>query len=238
MAGTYSFPRTSYCVTLTLSFPQKKILSIHRFSSSPLLNFPQAPPKAQNLFLPLSFTQPHSQAQERSKEKAHRPLGSLNISKRQHEEELKLLEEETARRLEEAIRKNVEEKLNTEEVKLEIERRVAEGVKKLFDDVEAQLEKGKEDALTEARRKEEQARKEREELDLMLEENRRRVEESQRKEALEQQRKEEERQRELEMIQRQKEEAALRKKLEDEEEHANRINSLGKNKSRPKSYGF
>ena len=67
---------------------------------------------------------------------------------------MKLLEEETARRLEEAIRKNVEEKLNTEEVKLEIERRVAEGVKKLFDDVEAQLEKEKEDALTEARRKE------------------------------------------------------------------------------------
>ena len=75
-------------------------------------------------------------------------------SKRQHEEELKLLEEETARRLEEAIRKNVEEKLNTEEVKLEIEKRVAEGVKKLFDDVEAQLENEKEDALTEARRKE------------------------------------------------------------------------------------
>ena len=47
-----------------------------------------------------------------------------------------------------------EEKLNTEEVKLEIEKRVAEGVKKLFDDVEAQLEKEKEDALTEARRKE------------------------------------------------------------------------------------
>lgn len=76
------------------------------------------------------------------------------LERRQHEEELKLLEEETARRLEEAIRKNVEEKLNSEEVKLEIERRVAEGVKKLFDDVEAQLEKEKEDALTEARRKE------------------------------------------------------------------------------------
>lgn len=74
--------------------------------------------------------------------------------RRQHEEELKLLEEETARRLEEAIRKNVEEKLKSEEVKLEIERRVAEGVKKLFDDVEAQLGKEKEDALTEARRKE------------------------------------------------------------------------------------
>lgn len=67
---------------------------------------------------------------------------------------MKLLEEETARRLEEAIRKNVEEKLNSEEVRLEIERRVAEGVRKLFDDVEAQLGKEKEDALTEARRKE------------------------------------------------------------------------------------
>lgn len=79
---------------------------------------------------------------------------AFGSSKRQHEEELKLLEEETARRLEEAIRKNVEEKLNSEEVRLEIERRVAEGVRKLFDDVEAQLGKEKEDALTEARRKE------------------------------------------------------------------------------------
>lgn len=74
--------------------------------------------------------------------------------RRQHEEELKLLEEETARRIEEAIRKNVEEKLNSDEVRLEIERRVAEGVKKLFDDVEAQLGKEKEDALAEARKKE------------------------------------------------------------------------------------
>ncbi|GKA02112.1 putative arginine and glutamate-rich protein [Tanacetum coccineum] len=65
---------------------------------------------------------------------------------------------------------------------------------------------------------EEQARREREELDKMLEENRRRVEEAQRREALELQRKEEERHRELELIQRQKEEAARRKKLEDEEE--------------------
>lgn len=63
----------------------------------------------------------------------------------------------------------------------------------------------------------EQARREREELDKMLEENSRRVEESQRKEALELQRKEEERYRELELIQRQKEDAARRKKLEEEE---------------------
>ena len=85
----------------------------------------------------------------------------------------------------------------------------------------------------------EQARKEREELDKMLEENRRRVEEAQRREALEQQRKEEERFRELELIQRQKEEAAWRKKLEDEEEHANQMKLLGKNKSRQKQpYGI
>lgn len=74
----------------------------------------------------------------------------------------------------------------------------------------------------------EKARREREELDKMLEENRRRVEEAQRREALELQRKEEERHRELELIQRQKEEAARRKKLEDEEELiklSNKLNS-------------
>lgn len=64
------------------------------------------------------------------------------------------MEEETARRLEEAIRKNVEERLSSEEVRLEIERRIGEGRKKLFDDVAIQLEKEKEAALIEARRKE------------------------------------------------------------------------------------
>jgi arginine/glutamate-rich protein 1 len=48
----------------------------------------------------------------------------------------------------------VEEKLNSEEVQLEIERRIEEGRKKLFDDVEAQLHKEKEAALAEERRKE------------------------------------------------------------------------------------
>ncbi|KAJ6292110.1 hypothetical protein OIU76_024089 [Salix suchowensis] len=57
-----------------------------------------------------------------------------------------------------------------------------------------------------------QARKEREELDMMLKENSRRVEESQRREALEQQKKDEERFCELELIKRQKEEVAWRKK--------------------------
>ncbi|KAK3022500.1 hypothetical protein RJ639_046715, partial [Escallonia herrerae] len=80
----------------------------------------------------------------------------------------------------------------------------------------------------------EQARREREELDNMLEENRRRVEQAQRREALELQRKEEERYRELELIQRQKEEAARRKKLEEEEEHADQMKFMGKNKTRLK----
>lgn len=48
----------------------------------------------------------------------------------------------------------MEERLNSEKVKLEIERRIEEGQKKLFDDVVAQLEKEKEVALSEARRKE------------------------------------------------------------------------------------
>lgn len=67
---------------------------------------------------------------------------------------MKLLEEETAKRIEETIRKNVEERLNSEEVNLEIARRVKEGREKLFADVATQLEKEKEAALMEARRKE------------------------------------------------------------------------------------
>lgn len=85
----------------------------------------------------------------------------------------------------------------------------------------------------------EQARKEKEELEKMLEENRRKVEESQRREAEEQQRREEERYRELERIQREKEEAMRRKKQQEEEERVNQMKLLGKNKSRPKlSFAF
>lgn len=80
----------------------------------------------------------------------------------------------------------------------------------------------------------EQARKEKKDLERMLEENRRKVEEAQRREALEQQRREEERYKELEEMQRQKEEAMRRKKQEEEQERLNQIKLLGKNKSRPK----
>ncbi|KAK3016043.1 hypothetical protein RJ639_007686 [Escallonia herrerae] len=56
--------------------------------------------------------------------------------------------------MEEVIRIKVDEMLGSEEIKLETERRIQEGRKKLFDDVEAQLWKEKEAALIEARRKE------------------------------------------------------------------------------------
>ncbi|KAG6792517.1 hypothetical protein POTOM_001668 [Populus tomentosa] len=154
--------------------------------------------------------------------------------RRQQEAELKLIEEETAKRVEEAIQRKVEKSLNSEEIKLEIQRRLEEGRKRLIDEVADQLEKEKEASLIEARQKEEQARKEKEELERMLEENRRRIEESQRKEALEQQRREEERYRELEELQRQKEEAMRRKKQQEEEERVKQMKLLGKNKSRPK----
>ena len=117
--------------------------------------------------------------------------------------------------MEELIQKNVEERLNSEETKLEIHGRIEEGRKKLFDDVDVELEKEKEAALTATRQKEEQAWKEREELDKMLEENRRRVEKAQRRLVLELQRKEEEQYCELELIQRQKEKAAWKTKLDD-----------------------
>ncbi|CAB4267772.1 unnamed protein product [Prunus armeniaca] len=146
--------------------------------------------------------------------------------RRQQEAELKLLEEETSKRVEEAIRTKVEESLNSVEIRVEIQRQLEEGRKKLLTEVAALLEKEKEAALIEARNKEEQARKEKEELEGMLEENRRRVEEAQRREALEQQRREEERYRELEELQRQKEEALRRKKQEEEEARVNQMKLL------------
>ncbi|KAA3460913.1 Ribosomal protein S7 [Gossypium australe] len=154
--------------------------------------------------------------------------------RRQQEAELKLIEEETAKRVEEAIQKKVEERLNSEEIKQEIQKRLEEGRRRLNDEVAAQLEKEKEAAILEARKKEEVARKENEELEKMLEENRKRVEETQRREAMEQQRREEERYRELEELQRQKEEAMKRKKQQEEEERLNQMKLLGKNKLRPK----
>ncbi|XP_021774014.1 uncharacterized protein At1g10890-like isoform X2 [Chenopodium quinoa] len=154
--------------------------------------------------------------------------------RRQQEAELKLIEEETARRVEETICKKVADSLNSEEIKLEIQRQLEDGRKKLHEEVAAELEREKLTAKLDAQRKEEQARKEKEELEKMLEENRRRLEEAQRTEAVEQQRKEEERYRELEEMQRQKEEAMRRKKQQEEEERAKQMKLLGKNKSRPK----
>lgn len=56
--------------------------------------------------------------------------------------------------MEEAIRKKVEESLNSEEIKLEKQRRLEEGRRKLIDLVAAQLEKEKESAVIEARQRE------------------------------------------------------------------------------------
>lgn len=67
---------------------------------------------------------------------------------------MKLIEEETAKRVEEAIRKKVEESLDSEETKLEVRRRLEEGRNKLLDEVAAQLEKEKEAALIESKQKE------------------------------------------------------------------------------------
>lgn len=76
------------------------------------------------------------------------------ILRRQEEAELKLIEEETAKRVEEAIKRKVDDSLNTEEIKLEIRRRLEEGRKKLVNEVAAQLEIEKEAALIEAKQKE------------------------------------------------------------------------------------
>ncbi|XP_022930163.1 arginine and glutamate-rich protein 1-like [Cucurbita moschata] len=126
----------------------------------------------------------------------------------------KKLEEDAARRMEELIQKNVEERLNSKETRLEIQRRIEEGHKKLFDDVDVQLEKRKKPLLL-LQDKNKNKHEKREELDKMLEENRRRVQKAKRQLAPKLQRMEEEQYCELELIQRQKKEVARRTKLDD-----------------------
>ena len=54
----------------------------------------------------------------------------------------------------EEIRKKVEESLNSKEIKLDIEKRLEEGRKRLVAEVAAQLEKEKEAAVIEASKRE------------------------------------------------------------------------------------
>lgn len=65
-----------------------------------------------------------------------------------------MLKEETTKRVEESIRKKVEESLSSEDIKLEINRKLEEGRRTVIEEVTAQLEKEKEAALIEARGKE------------------------------------------------------------------------------------
>lgn len=67
---------------------------------------------------------------------------------------MKLIDEETTKGIEEAICKRVDESLKSEEVRVEIQRRLEEGRKKLNDEIAAHLEKEKEAARIEARQKE------------------------------------------------------------------------------------
>ena len=62
--------------------------------------------------------------------------------------------------MEELIKKNVEERLNSKETKLEIQRRIEEGCTKLFDDVDVQLEKEKEVALLQDKKKNKHGKRE------------------------------------------------------------------------------
>jgi arginine/glutamate-rich protein 1 len=74
--------------------------------------------------------------------------------RQEKEAELRLLEEETALRVEEAIRKKVEEALASDEVKQRIMKKFEDGKRRLFENVNKQLELEKIAALDEARKKE------------------------------------------------------------------------------------
>lgn len=80
-------------------------------------------------------------------------MTSSHNCRRQKEVELRLLEEETTKRVEQAIRKQVEDSLNSEEIKHEIQRRIDEGRKRIHEEVVAQIEKEKVSALVEAQQR-------------------------------------------------------------------------------------
>ena len=65
-----------------------------------------------------------------------------------------MIEEETVRRVEEAIRERVEAELKSDAVKAQITAMIEEGRKRLEGEVQAQLEAEKQALLEEARRKE------------------------------------------------------------------------------------
>lgn len=81
-------------------------------------------------------------------------ISSPSPIRRQQEAELKLIEEETTRRVEEAIQKKVADALDSQEIKLEIQMLLDEGRKKLTEEVAAELEREKQSAQIEAQRKE------------------------------------------------------------------------------------
>lgn len=62
---------------------------------------------------------------------------------RQKEVEVRLLEEETTKRVEQAIRKKVEQSLSCDKIKHEIQRPIEEGQTRIHEEVEVQIEKEK-----------------------------------------------------------------------------------------------
>ena len=161
------------------------------------------------------------------------------MCRRQTEAENALIEEETARRIEEAIRVRVEEELNSPLVKVAIAANISEGRLRIAEEVEAQLVAEKEALLGEAKRAQVEDRRKQEDLNAMLEDNQRKVEEAQRKEAEAREREEEQRFRELEAQQKPKEEALRKKRLEEEQVKLDQMKVLGKKNARPKlSFSF
>ena len=71
----------------------------------------------------------------------------------QNQEERRILDEESTKRLEDEICMKVEESLNMDEVKLEMQARIEEGCQNLLDGITLQLQKEKEDKIQEGQQK-------------------------------------------------------------------------------------
>ena len=71
----------------------------------------------------------------------------------QNQENIRIVDEETTKRLEVEICKKVEESLGTEDTKSEIQSRIEEGRNKLMENITIQLQKEKEDKIQEGHQK-------------------------------------------------------------------------------------
>jgi len=139
-------------------------------------------------------------------------LGALGCGREQLEK--RLVEEETAKRVDAAVAARVEEELKSERVQKLIQDKVDAARKQMESDMMEELEREKRRMIDDMRTKELAAKEEKDRLEKQLEENKVRAELEQQRVAAELERQQAERLAELQQQQRQKQEEANKRQQE------------------------